>query len=349
MMDKPRLGITMGDAAGIGPEIIVRALEQPCVWEACHPVVVADARAMARALAQTGSALAMVTADAPKDLVYVPGTLPVADIACFDEGLPAQGVVSARAGAGAYSAIAHAIDWALSGALDACVTAPLNKQALHASGCPYPGHTEIFTALCHAQDTCMMLAEGQLRVAHVSTHRSLRAACDAVQKARVVRVAELLFDACRALGVSHPHLAVAGLNPHAGEDGLFGDEEIKQIAPAVAALRAGGMDVEGPIPPDTVFAAALGGKYDGVVAMYHDQGHIPVKVAGFTYDQAAGGFGGVRGVNITLGLPIIRTSVDHGTAFDVAGKGVASSESLVEAIGYAARMAACKAQVKPIE
>jgi 4-hydroxythreonine-4-phosphate dehydrogenase len=250
------------------------------------------------------------------------------------------GKVSAMAGHAAFEAVRTMIELAASGAIAATVTAPIHKEALVAAGHHFPGHTEIFAHFTGTSDFTMMLAAGSLRVVHVSTHVSLRQACDAVTRPRVLKVIELAHDACRRLGIERPLVGVAGLNPHASDGGLFGSEEREHIIPAVDDARARGIDVEGPQPPDTFFAKAVGGAYDICVAMYHDQGHIPVKCVGFKYDAKQRTWTSVNGINVSLGLPIIRTSVDHGTAFDQAGRGTASDASLLDAIEYAARLAA---------
>jgi 4-hydroxythreonine-4-phosphate dehydrogenase len=234
--------------------------------------------------------------------------------------------------------VRKAVELALAHQVEAVVTAPLSKEALHLAGYRYAGHTEILAELTGAENPTMLLVAGRMRVAHVSTHVSLREACDRVKRERVCQVIRLLHAACLRLGVTNPRIAVAGLNPHAGEAGLFGWEEEREIAPAVEEARRGGIEVDGPLPPDTVFAKAYGGMYDAVVAMYHDQGHIPVKLIGFRYDRRREQWRSVSGVNVTLGLPIVRTSVDHGTAFDLAGTGMASEESLVDAIRLAVNL-----------
>jgi 4-hydroxythreonine-4-phosphate dehydrogenase len=235
----------------------------------------------------------------------------------------------------------------MEGKIHGTVTAPLHKQALNLAGVSYPGHTEIYASLTGARDYAMMLAEGDFRVIHVSTHVSLREAIERVLKERILAVIRLAWEMLRRIGIENPHIAVAGLNPHAGEDGLFGDEEQLEIAPAVTEARSLGMRVDGPLPPDTCFSSTAAGKFDAAVAMYHDQGHIPVKIKGFRWDGGQGRWASVRGVNITLGLPIIRTSVDHGVAFDIAGKGIASEDSLVAAIELAAKLAANPYQGTP--
>ena len=227
----------------------------------------------------------------------------------------------------------------MAGEVDGTVTAPLNKEALHKGGHNFDGHTEIYAHYTGTKKYAMLLADEFLRVIHVSTHVSLREACDRVKKERIIEVTELISNACRQFGMESPRIGIAGLNPHASDNGLFGWEEEKEIIPAVEELRQRGFNVDGPVPPDTLFAKAKCGKYDGCVAMYHDQGHIPFKVVGFNWNKETGKMDSAKGVNITLGLPIIRVSVDHGTAFDVAGKGVASPDAMLLSIDYATRMA----------
>jgi 4-hydroxythreonine-4-phosphate dehydrogenase len=256
------------------------------------------------------------------------------DLGNVDLGRLVRGRVDPMAGKAAYEYVARAVDLALAGEIDAVVTAPLNKEALNAAGYHFAGHTEILAHLCQVRDVAMMLVSGGLRVSHVSTHVSLREACDRVKKERVLRVILLTDEALRRMGIASPRIAVAGLNPHASDGGLFGTEEAEEIAPAVQEAQARGLQVEGPLPPDTVFYRAVKGHeigrspFDAVVAMYHDQGHIPIKLLGL-FD----------GVNVTLGLPIIRTSVDHGTAFGKAGKGTASPVSMIAALKLAVQMA----------
>jgi len=228
---------------------------------------------------------------------------------------------------------------ALAKEIDAVVTGPINKESINQAGCPHPGHTEIFAVLTNTKDYAMMLIGEDLRVVHVSTHVSLRQAIERTKKPRVLTVIRLAHRALKALGIAEPKIAVAGLNPHAGEHGLFGDEEIKEIIPAIEEARTEGITVDGPIAPDTVFGRARGGLYDIVVCMYHDQGHIPLKTLGFTFDKTAQKWTSMSGVNVTLGLPIIRTSVDHGTAFGKAGKGTAAYDSMLDAIDVAIKLA----------
>jgi 4-hydroxythreonine-4-phosphate dehydrogenase len=340
MKELPALGITMGDPSGIGPEIAVKALTHASIRQECRPVIIGDAGVIAQAAQRIGSKLQLRTLDCVEDAVNQPETLEVYDLKNVALDTLQMGQVSAMAGNAAFEAVKTAIDLALAGRIDAVVTGPINKEALHLAGHPFPGHTEIFAHFTRTPDFTMMLAEGNLRVVHVSTHVSLRQACDCVTRERVLKVIGLANQACLQLGIAHPKVGVAALNPHASDGGLFGSEEREQIIPSIADARAQGIDVEGPVPPDTFFSKAAGGAYDICVAMYHDQGHIPVKLLGFHYDAAQKTWTSVTGINITLGLPIIRVSVDHGTAFDQAGKGTASEASLVCAIEYASRLAA---------
>ncbi len=340
---KPIIGITMGDPCGIGPEITAKALSKASVYETCRPLVVGSARVLQQAAAIAGSKLSVRKVFGIAGARFECGTADVWDQDLVDVTRLERGKVSAEGGNAAYRAVEEVIRLALDGIVDATVTGPLNKEAMNLAGWHFSGHTEIYGALTGAKHYSMMLAEGDLRVVHVSTHVSLREACDRCRRARILDVIRLAHSACRSLGIPAPRVGVAGLNPHAGENGLFGREEIDEITPAVLDAVAEGILAEGPLPADTLFSKARGGMYDIVVAQYHDQGHIPLKLIGFRYDHASGGWSAVSGVNITLGLPIIRCSVDHGTAFDQAGKGSASDESLMNAIAYAVRMASSKA------
>ncbi len=329
----------MGDPAGIGPEIIVKALESDVTYEQCRPIVSGDAKVMEYAVRQMNSALRVRPVKNVSDALFERGTIDVLDLNCIDMTTFQQGVVSEQCGNAAFLAVTQAIDLAMKNEVDGTVTAPLNKEALNLAGHHFDGHTEIYAHFTNTKKYAMLLADENLRVIHVSTHVPLRKACDLVKKERIMDVTDLIVDACKQFGIENPKIGIAGLNPHASDGGLFGDEEQLEIAPAVEALKDKGYNVEGPIPPDTLFAKARCGKYDGCVAMYHDQGHIPFKVVGFNWDKKTGKMSNAKGVNITLGLPIIRVSVDHGTAFDVAGKGVASPEALQLSIDYASRMA----------
>ncbi|MGI6375635.1 MAG: 4-hydroxythreonine-4-phosphate dehydrogenase PdxA [Anaerolineae bacterium] len=331
MASNPLLGITMGDPNGIGPEIIARVLADARLWGAARALVIGDAGCIERALESVGIVRAVRRLSAASDLpAEEPGVVDVLDLANVDPQTQRIGTVQPEAGRAAYQALVTAADLALAGQIDAIVTAPLNKEALHLAGVQEPGHTEILAARAGVRSVTMMLVAGAFRVTHVSTHCSLRQAIERVQAARVLSVIALTERTVRQLGIARPRLAVAGLNPHAGEGGLFGDEELREIQPAIDAALARGIDVAPrPQPPDTVFYQMhVRARYDAVVAMYHDQGHIPTKLLGFD-----------EGVNVTLGLPIIRTSVDHGTAFDIAGQGIANPSSLRQAIELATALA----------
>jgi 4-hydroxythreonine-4-phosphate dehydrogenase len=335
---RPVLGITMGDPAGVGPEIIARALGEPEVAGACRPVVIGSAALMKEALALVGSSLALRAVARIADCRWESGTLECLDLGNVDAATLPRGVVSAAAGRAAYESIETAVRLALAAEIHGVVTAPVNKEALAAAGLAHTGHTEILAALAGVRDVAMLLVGRDLAVIHVTTHVALRRVPDLVTRERVLRTIRLAHQTMAGLGRPRARIAVAGLNPHAGEEGLFGDEERREIAPAVEAARGEGLDVTGPLPADTLFARARGGEFDIVVAMYHDQGHIPVKTLGFQYDHARRTWTGLSGVNVTAGLPFLRVSVDHGTAFDRAWKGTANHESMREAIEVAVRL-----------
>lgn len=339
MNTKPILAITMGDPAGIGPEIIIKALSLKETYDKCVPIVTGDAAVMKYAAQQAGSELAINAVSDVKDAKFQYGTIDVYDLHCIDMQTFKQGEVAAQCGDAAFKAVVKAIELAMAGEVDGTVTAPLNKEALNLAGHHFDGHTEIYAHYTDTKKYAMLLADDFMRVIHVSTHVPLRQACDLVKKQRIMDVSELIIDACKQFGIKDPHIGIAGLNPHASDNGLFGSEEKEEIIPAVEELKSKGYNVEGPVPPDTLFAKAKCGKFDGCVAMYHDQGHIPFKVVGFNWNKETGKMESAKGVNITLGLPIIRVSVDHGTAFDVAGKGVASADAMLLSIDYATRMA----------
>ena len=338
-MDRKIIGITMGDPAGIGAEITVKVFNDPELFEQCRPIVIGNKDIMEQAVRIIGAPLKIHPVSDVREAVFSPGTIDVLHIPGLDLSSFRFGEVSAQCGDAAFAYVKKVIDLALAGEVDATVTNALNKEAMNLAGHHFDGHTEIYAHFTNTDKYTMMLAHDDLRVVHVSTHVSLREACDRVKKARVLDVIRIADSACRALGIEKPRVGVAGLNPHSGENGLFGREEIEEIRPAIEAALAEGIDADGPVPPDTVFSKARGGWYDIVVAMYHDQGHIPLKLVGFVYDRELGRWNSVAGVNITLGLPIIRTSVDHGTAFDHAGKGDANELSLKNAIDYAIRLA----------
>lgn len=333
---KPIIGITMGDPASIGPELSIRALADAALYDRCRPLIVGDAAIIRRAMAIPGMPqLTIHPIQQVAEASFTPGVMDIIDMGCCTPEEIPVGEISAKAGNAAFAYVRRVIDLAMQGEVDATVTNALNKEALNLAGHHFSGHTEIYAHYTGTRHYTMMLAHEDIRIVHVSTHVSLREACDRVKKARVLEVIRIADKACRDMGIAAPRIGVAGLNPHCGEGGLFGREEIDEIIPAVEAARAEGIDAQGPIPPDTVFSKARGGWYDMVVAMYHDQGHIPLKLLGFVFDRDSCQWQAVSGVNITLGLPIIRASVDHGTAFDQAGHGTASELSLMNAIGYA--------------
>ncbi len=335
----------MGDPAGIGPEIAVKALSRTEVYSRCRPVLVGNSVIMQHIMDLLGSELSLHVIAAPEEALFRFGVLDVIELQADHPERITSGVVSAEGGDLAFRAIRKVIGLALDGRVDATVTCPVNKEALHAAGHRFSGHTEIYSHFTHTEKYAMLLADDRLKVIHVSTHVSLRKACDLVRKQRILETIFLMNEGLRRLGITNPRIGVAGLNPHSGENGLFGTEEKKEIIPAIAEARLSGIRVEGPVPPDSLFALAWGGRYDGCVAMYHDQGHIPFKFSGFEWDEERQSMKTVRGVNITLGLPIIRTSVDHGTAFEIAGKGIASPDALLHAIIYAVKLSQTKEQV----
>ena len=339
MIMKPIIAITMGDPAGIGPEIIIKALSLKETYEKCRPLVTGDANIMQWAVDNMQSELKIHRISSVKEARFELGTIDVYDLACIDMSTFQPGVLQNQCGHAAFISVTTAIQLAMDNEVDATVTAPLNKEALHNAGHNFDGHTEIYAHYTNTKKYAMLLADEHLRVIHVSTHVPLRVACDRVKKERIIEVTELITDACKQFGIENPRIGIAGLNPHASDGGLFGWEEEKEITPAVKELQERGFNVDGPVPPDSLFAKARCGKYDGCVAMYHDQGHIPFKVVGFQWDKETGKMEAAKGVNITLGLPIIRVSVDHGTAFDVAGKGIASPDAMLLSIDYATKMA----------
>lgn len=336
----PRIAITMGDPAGVGPEIVAKAalrLTDRIKAGELALVVTGSGDCIAAACGRlnVGQPFEAVPEDCPGESLPPYALVEVGP----DASVIIAGKVSATAGEVAYQAIAAGVRMAMAGRVDAICTAPINKEALNLAGHHYSGHTELLADLTGAQNSVMMLAHGNMRVSHVCTHVALREVPKRLTPERLRQVVNLTTDALNRLGIVRPRIGIAALNPHAGENGLFGREDIDITAPAVEELRRAGRDVTGPIPGDTVFVKLRAGQFDAVVAMYHDQGHIPVKLLGFSVDSATGEWQTLSGVNVTLGLPIIRTSVDHGTAFDIAGKGIASEQSLLEAIDYAVQLA----------
>ncbi len=337
-MYRPLIGISVGDPAGIGPEIKAKALSLAEIYELCRPLVVAEAEMMREAVKLSGFDQQIHAISSPSDGFYQVGVVDVLDMKNIDGKSIRHKVVSAEYGRASFEYVKKVIELALSKEIDATVTGPISKEAINEAGFHYSGHTEIYADSTHTKDYAMMLVHEEFRVIHVSTHVSLREACDRVKKDRVYQVIRLGYDAVKRLGIENPKIAVAGLNPHAGESGMFGREEIEEIEPAIQQAQREGLRVEGPIPPDTVFSKMQGGQYDLVVVMYHDQGHIPTKLICFQYDDKTKIWGSMSGVNITCGLPILRVSVDHGTAFGKAGEGRANPESLIQAIKIAAQL-----------
>ena len=327
---KPIVGITMGDAAGVGPEIIVKALGRKDIYEKCQPVVIGDAKMIERAIHVVSSTAKINVVSSMEETKNEFGTIDIYDLDLLPKDLP-YGEVSPLAGDAAYQYIAKAVELAKDKKISAICTAPLNKEALHKGGHLYPGHTEILATLTDTEDYSMMLTAPNLRVIHLTTHLGLIDAINKITPERTHTVVKLAHNTLKSAGIENPRVAVCGINPHAGENGLFGyGEEEEKLIPGIEKARAEGVNVEGPLPADTLFFRAGRGDFDIVVACYHDQGHTPIKVLGIE-----------AGVNITVGLKggVIRTSVDHGTAFDIAGKNIAAEESMIAALEAAIDLA----------
>jgi 4-hydroxythreonine-4-phosphate dehydrogenase len=333
-MDAPLVAVTMGDPAGVGPEIIARTFADPGFADENRALVVGDPAMLRRAIRLLGLPLGVSEIYEPEEAAFEPGVVDVLAVGELPEDLP-FGELDARAGDAAFRYLEKAIELASGGRVAAIATAPLNKEAMHLAGHKYPGHTEILARLTGTRDFAMMLVTDELTVIHVSTHVSLKEAIERAQPERELAVIRLAHASMRKLGVESPKVAVAGLNPHAGENGLFGTEDAERIAPAIEEARAEGIDASGPHPPDTVMMRARRGAFDIVVVQYHDQGHIPVKLMGFD-----------TGVNVTVGLPFFRTSVDHGTAFDIAGTGKADHASMRAALALARKLAGAEAEAE---
>ena len=324
---RPIIAVTMGDAAGVGPEIIVKALRLKEIYDVCRPLVLADAAIISDVIKSLNSTLKLRRVRSPNEVKGEFGTVDIIDLNNLDrkEVIPGQICIACARAAMEY--IVESAELAQQGKVKAVVTAPINKEAIIQAGYGDVGHLEFFARITHAAEYATMLVSGPLRVVHLTTHYSLKEACERVSKEKILAKLRLTHDSLQRWGINYPRIAVAALNPHAGEGGLLGSEEIEQIQPAVKEAQESGINALGPFPADSVFTRAIGGEFDVVLAMYHDQGHIPIKVYGFE-----------RSISVALGLPFIRTSVDHGTAFDIAGKGIASSESLEEAIKVAVRL-----------
>jgi 4-phospho-D-threonate 3-dehydrogenase / 4-phospho-D-erythronate 3-dehydrogenase len=326
--NRPLIAVTMGDPAGIGPEIAVRALLDDAVRAICRGFLIGDARVLERALKICCLDARLRLIAGPEALLDTPGIIDVLNQTSADPAQLRMGEVQALGGEAAFAAIKTAIGLAMANRVDAVATTPINKESLKAAKIPFIGHTEMFAEFTGAAEEMTMFTISGLKIFFLTRHVSLIDACSMVTHERVAKGIEKCVNALRQLGLARPHLAVAALNPHGGEDGLFGREEIEAIKPAIAEARAGGMNVSGPVPADSVFHMARIGRYDAVLSLYHDQGHIAAKMMDFE-----------KTVSVTLGLPILRTSVDHGTAFDIAGTGKASAVSMIEAIKVAAEYA----------
>jgi len=324
---KPVIGITMGDGAGVGPEVIVKALSHPSVYEICRPIVVGDTKILERAIELLQTPVTLHQVEQVNEGKYTHGVIDCINLDLLPEDLP-FGEVSPLAGSAAFKFIERAIELAKNKELQAICTAPLNKEALHKGGYNYPGHTEILADLTNTKNYSMMLSSPKLKVIHLTTHVGLRKAIDSITPDRTRTVIKLAHETLSRAGYDNPRIAVCGINPHAGENGLFGEgEEEEKLIPAIQVAASEGINVTGPYPADTLFFRAVRGDFDIVIACYHDQGHVPIKVLGLE-----------EGVNITVGLNggVIRTSVDHGTAFDIAGTGIADERSMLAAIQSAA-------------
>jgi 4-hydroxythreonine-4-phosphate dehydrogenase len=332
----------MGDPASIGPEIAVKALQQKKIYDICRPLLVGDAGVFNDIIKRLKSGVIINAIKEVAEAKFKQGIIDVIDLKNVDLSKLEFGKINAMCGEASFQAVKKVIELAIAGEVDATVTGPIHKKAINEAGHHFAGHTEIYAQYTNTKKYAMLLVEDNINVIHVSTHVSLRQACDLVKKERILNVIELLRNGLVRLGKENLKIGVAGLNPHAGDSGLFGTEDDEEILPAVEEAKRLGYDVEGPVPPDTMFAKAAMGAYGGVVAMYHDQGHIPFKLAGFKWNAEKQQMDSVKGVNITLGLPIIRTSVDHGTAFEIAGKGIASADAMILAIESAVQLSKTK-------
>lgn len=328
----------MGDPASIGPEIAVKALLDEKIHAICRPLLVGDAGVFRDIIGRLKTEATVNAIQRVSDATFQKGIIDVYDLNNFDISALKFGEISAEAGNASFEAVKKVIELAMAKEIDATVTGPINKKSINEAGHHFAGHTEIYAHYTGTKKYAMLLVEDHLKVIHVSTHVSLRQACDLVKKERILEVTELLRNGLQQLGETNLKIGIAGLNPHAGDSGLFGTEDDMEILPAVEEAKKLGYDVEGPVPPDTLFAKAATGQYGGIVAMYHDQGHIPFKLAGFKWNAEKKQMDSVKGVNITMGLPIIRTSVDHGTAFEIAGKGIASADAMILAIESAVQL-----------
>jgi len=325
--ERPIIAITIGDPAGIGPEVVAKALGDKSIYEVAHPLVVGESTTLIAALKLINLPYTLHPVEKVSDMLGKPGIIDIIDLHNLDWSKVRVGQVSADCGKASMEYIDAALKMALDGDVIGLVTAPINKEATMLAGYPGLGHLEYLAQATGAKEYATMLAVGNLRCVHLTTHCSLREACDYVKRERIIKLLKLTDASFRQWGFGKPRIGVAALNPHAGEGGMFGLEEIEEITPAVSEAASSGITAYGPFPADSIFTQAINGAFDAVLTMYHDQGHIPVKVHDFE-----------RSISIALGLPVLRTSVDHGTAFDIAGKGIANAESMVEAIKAAVRL-----------
>ena len=327
-MEKPIIAVTMGDPAGIGPEIVAKSVADKATYDVARCIVIGDKKVMEKAIEIVGADLKVNVVDSPADGDYSYGVLNMIDLDNIDMSRFEYGKINAMCGQAAFDYIKKSIEITMDKQADAVATTPINKESLHAAEVDFIGHTEIFGALTGTDDPLTMFETNGLRVFFLTRHKSLRDMLDDIKKDRIIDYVERCTDALRRIGVKEGTMAVAGLNPHSGEHGLFGWEEVKEIAPAVEELKERGFNVAGPVPADSVFHQAVQGRFNSVLSLYHDQGHIATKTLDFD-----------RTISITNGMPILRTSVDHGTAFDIAGKGIAGAVSMEEAIRLAAKYA----------
>lgn len=327
-MEKPIIAVTMGDPAGIGPEIVAKSIADKATFDVARCIVIGDKKVMEKAIEIVGADLKVNVVDSPADGDYSYGVLNMIDLDNINMSMFEYGKINAMCGQAAFDYIKKSIEITMDKQADAVATTPINKESLHAAEVDFIGHTEIFGALTGTADPLTMFETNGLRVFFLTRHKSLRDMLDDIKKDRIIDYVERCTDALRRLGVKEGTMAVAGLNPHSGEHGLFGWEEVKEIAPAVEELKERGFNVAGPVPADSVFHQAAQGRFNSVLSLYHDQGHIATKTLDFD-----------RTISITNGMPILRTSVDHGTAFDIAGKGIAGAVSMEEAIRLAAKYA----------
>ncbi len=337
-LNKPLIAITMGDPGGIGPEIILKTLNDNVFIDICNLLIIGHLPTIEFYNNLLGFNMKINILNAPNVNDYKNNMINIIEIGNDIKDLPEIGKISMMGGVLSFKSIEKAIELAMEKNIDAIVTAPINKECLNKAGYNYSGHTEIFAKLTGCKNYCMLLASDRLKIAHVTTHIALKTVFDKISVNRIVDVIVLLNEFLIKIGLNYPLIGVAGINPHAGENGLFGNEESTFIIPAIEKAKEKGINIDGPIPPDSLFPLAAGGRYHGCVAMYHDQGHIPFKMLDFKWNENTKKMEGMEGVNITLGLPIIRTSVDHGTAYEIAGKGIANHNALKKAIHYAIKL-----------